>query len=218
MEHEFWHQRWQENRIGFHQLQPSPFLIQYFNTLKLASNARIFVPLSGKTLDISWLIQQGYRVVAIELSQIAVVALIEQLFEDFKFDFEISEKNNLIHYAHPQIDIFVGDFFDLAYKQLGHVDAIYDRAALVALPADMRNHYTQHLMHITHTAPQFLVSYEYNQAQFSGPPFSVDSEEIQQLYGDSYHLQLLAHLAHSEQFKRTHAQDKIWYLQPKTKA
>lgn len=217
MEHEFWHQRWENNQIGFHQFKPSPFLIEHFSVLKLEKNARVFVPLSGKTLDISWLIQQGYRVAAIELSQIAVVALIEQLSKDFNFDFDISEKNNLTHYAHPQIDLFVGDFFDLTTKQLGSIDAIYDRAALVALPADMRKHYSQHLMQITHTAPQFLVSYEYDQTHFSGPPFSVNMLEIEQLYAKSYHIQLLAHLEQSQQFKKVFSQDKVWYLNPKNK-
>lgn len=117
MQHEFWHQRWQENRIGFHQFTPSPLLVDYFDQLDLSTHARVFVPLSGKTLDISWLLKQGYRVVAIELSQIAVSSLIEQLAQDFAMDFEASEKNNLIHYHHPQIDIYVGDFFDLTKEQ-----------------------------------------------------------------------------------------------------
>ena len=52
MQHEFWHQRWQENRIGFHQFMPSPLMVSYFNGLNLKPNSRVFVPLSGKTLDI----------------------------------------------------------------------------------------------------------------------------------------------------------------------
>ena len=71
---------------------------------------------------------------------------------------------------------------------LGLVDAIYDRAALVALPEEMRNRYTAHLMEITDKAPQLLICYEYDQNLMEGPPFSVSNEEINLHYRDSYHL------------------------------
>ncbi|WP_151980074.1 thiopurine S-methyltransferase [Acinetobacter guerrae] len=216
MQHEFWHQRWQENRIGFHQFRPSPLLVEYFNCLELHANARVFVPLSGKTLDISWLIQQGFRVVAVELSQIAVTALIEQLTTDFNFDFKISEENNLIHYSHPKIDIFVGDFFDLTQKQLGQIDAIYDRAALIALPKEMRQRYTQHLIHISQAAPQFLISYEYDQNSFEGPPFSVEPTEIEHLYDHDYDIKCLKEqYVDAQQNKGDNPLSKVWRLNPK---
>lgn len=217
MQHEFWHQRWQENRIGFHQFTPSPLLVDYFNKLSLKTSARIFVPLSGKTLDISWLLQQGYHVVAIELSQIAVTSLIEQLVEDFDIEFESSEKNNLIHYHHSQIDIFVGDFFDLNKEQLGQVDAIFDRAALIALPDNMRQTYVQHLIEISGAASQFLISYEYDAGSHEGPPFSVNAEEIEQLYADVYHIQLLKEqLVDASQNKGNHPKSKVWILTAKS--
>ena len=213
MQHEFWHQRWQENRIGFHQFVPSPLMVSYFNGLNLKPNSRVFVPLSGKTLDIRWLLQQGFRVIAIELSQIAVVALIEQLSTDFGFDFEMSEQNNLIHYSHPQIDIFVGDFFDLTQKQLGQVDAIYDRAALIALPYEMRQQYAQHLIQISQAAPQFLISYEYDQGSFEGPPFSVESDEIHQLYHHVYDIKCLTEqYVDAQKNKGDHPRSKVWLL------
>ena len=213
MQHEFWHQRWQENRIGFHQFTPSPLLVEYFNGLNLKPNARVFVPLSGKTLDISWLLQQGYRVVAIELSQIAVVALIKQLTTDFDFDFKISEHHQLIHYSHPQIDIFVGDFFDLTQKQLGQVDAIYDRAALIALPHLLRQDYAQHLIQISRTAPQLLISYEYDAGSHDGPPFSVDAEEVEQLYAKVYRLQFLKEqIVDASQNRGNNPKSKVWLL------
>ena len=217
MQHEFWHQRWQENKIGFHQFTPTPLLVDYFDRLDLNTSARVFVPLSGKTLDISWLLQQGYHVVAIELSQIAVTSLIEQLAEDFAMDFEASENNNLIHYHHPQIDIFVGDFFDLTKEQLGKIDTIYDRAALIALPDEMRQHYAQHLTNISDTASQFLISYEYDAGSHEGPPFSVNAEEIQQLYADVYHIQLLKEkIVDSSLNKGNHPKSKVWILTAKS--
>ena len=75
---------------------------------------------------------------------------------------------------------------------LGRVDAIYDRAALVALPEKMRNLYTAHLAEITNKAPQLLICYEYNQALMEGPPYSISNEEVIQHYRDKYDLTLIA--------------------------
>ena len=49
-------------------------------------------------------------------------------------------------YSYNNIEIFVGDFFDLSTEILGDVDFIYDRAALVALPEYMRKMYVEHLL------------------------------------------------------------------------
>ena len=175
MQHDFWHDKWQNNNIGFHQDQPHTLLTQYFRSLDLKPHARIFVPLCGKSLDISWLINQGYQIVGIDLSPIAIQDLISNLGLSFKE----AQSGELTHYQHPQIELFVGDFFQLTAQQLGDVDAIYDRAALIALPPQMRSQYTQHLLDITKQAPQLLISLEYDQNSLKGPPFSVPEHECE---------------------------------------
>ena len=94
----------------------------------------------------------------------------------------------LTRYRANNIDIFVGDIFAVSADYLGTVSAIYDRAALVALPSGMRAHYTSHLMDLTDTAPQLLITYEYNQQLIDGPPFSVNEDEVKQHYGTRYYL------------------------------
>ena len=75
MNKEFWLNKWRIKQIGFHRSQPNPALINYCSLLNLPQNSRIFVPLCGKTLDIAWLLQQGYQVVGIDLSPIAIEEL-----------------------------------------------------------------------------------------------------------------------------------------------
>ena len=74
---------------------------------------------------------------------------------------------------------------------LGKVDAIYDRAALVALPPETRVRYTEHLLKITQTAPQLVICFQYDQSLMSGPPFSIVEEEVLQHYAVTY---LIKHL------------------------
>lgn len=188
MDTSFWHQRWANNHIGFHESEANLLLVKYFDELSLAKNGRVFVPLCGKTRDIFWLLSKGYLIAGVELSELAV----EQLFIELGVEPTITMVGKLKRFSSENIDIFVGDILELSRDIIGSVDAIYDRAALVALPEDMRNRYAEHLIEITDNSPQLLVCYEYDQALMDGPPFSIVSEEMHQLYSVSYDLRLIA--------------------------
>lgn len=215
MHAEFWHQRWANQHIGFHLDHVNPHLIHHFASLRLAPDSRIVLPLCGKTLDIHWLLAQGYAVTGIELSEIAVQAL----FDDLQQTPEISQQGALKHFQAGRLqagrlDIWQGDFFALSADQLGNVDAVYDRAALVALPDQMRTDYAKHLMQITDKAPQLLISFDFDQSQHAGPPFCVNAAEIRAHYEDSYQLTLLADVAVTGGLKgQCPAQEQVWHLQ-----
>lgn len=209
MEHDFWHQRWQTNQIGFHLPEANPLLVKHFSSLGLPSGARIFLPLCGKTEDIPWLLLQGYQVAGIELSKIAI----EDLFKRLQLKPVITKLGDLHHYSAPNISIYVGDIFKLTADQLGKVDAVYDRAALVALPEDMRKQYTAHLNAITNTAPQLLICFEYDQTVHAGPPFSVAANEVKQHYGRIYALTLLESIEMANGLKGKYpAIEQVWLM------
>jgi thiopurine S-methyltransferase len=184
MDPDFWHQRWRENRIGFHQAAPGAMLMKHIGALDLAAADRIFLPLCGKTRDIGWLLSQGFRVAGVELSRLAI----NQVFQDLDLSPEIVELAGVTRFSAPNLDLFVGDIFALGADQLGPVDASYDRAALVALPQDMRPRYATHMARITAAAPQLLICFEYDQSIMPGPPFSVGADELARVYGAHYKL------------------------------
>lgn len=182
MDASFWHQKWERGDIAFHESEANPFLTEHFEKLDLAKGSRVFLPLCGKTRDIAWLLVGGYRVVGAELSELAI----NELFKDLGLEPEISRIGKLAHYRADNIDILVGDIFDVSAEFLGPVNAIYDRAALVALPAGIREQYTSHLTAITDLAPQLLVTYQYNQLLIEGPPFSISDDEVRRHYDAIY--------------------------------
>jgi len=190
MDAKFWHDRWASNEIGFHKSEANPLLVNYLDELSLATGSRIFLPLCGKTLDIGWLLARGYRVAGAELSAIAI----DQLFAQLGVTPTITKVGALGHYHAPQVDLFAGDIFNVTPELLGPVDAVYDRAALVALPQQMRARYTAHLTTLIAQAPQLLISFEYDQQAMEGPPFSVSEEEIRQHYGQRYDIRVLTSL------------------------
>ena len=190
MEPSFWHNRWQTNQTGWHEPTVNPLLITHFPSLNVPSGGRVFVPLCGKSLDLGWFLSRGYDVAGAELSELAVT----QLFAGLGMEPSVSTVGKLNLYSGGKIDIFVGDFFDLSREILGPVDAVYDRAALVALPEPMRARYTAHLKAVTALAPQLVIGYEYDQTVVPGPPFSVTADELHRYYSDSYTLTPLARI------------------------
>lgn len=209
MEASYWHQRWDRGEIGFHADQVNPALVQHLGKLNLEPGGRIFVPLCGKSLDIGWLLAQDYNVVGVELSPIAV----SELFESLGVEPEIHEAGGRVRCAAPNLEIWNGDFFDLSRDDLGAIDAVYDRAALVALPASMRPRYAKHLIDITDAAPQLLLTYEYDQQLLDGPPFSVPEEEVHRFYDETYRPTLLDRQAMPGKFKgQVVARNAVWLL------
>jgi thiopurine S-methyltransferase len=187
MEADFWHSRWQAGQIGFHEGAVNRMLAAHIGAVGLAPGARLFLPLCGKTRDIAWLLGQGYRVAGAELSEIAV----RQLFEELETEPVIADMAGLRRFSAPGLDIFAGDIFALDADLLGPVDAVYDRAALVALPEEMRLRYAAHLAAITAGAPQLLVTFEYNQDRMEGPPFSITEAEVARCHGARFTIEPL---------------------------
>lgn len=186
MEHNFWIDRWQTQQIGFHLPDAHPMLVKHITALQLPQNSRIFLPLCGKTLDIAWLLSQGYRVVGAELVEIAI----KQLFEELGVTPTITIIGDLKRYSAQNIDVFVGDVFNITADMLGTVHAVYDRAALVALPEEVRFKYSKHLLHISKNAPQLLITFVYDQSLMAGPPFSVTDGEVKKHYDKSTLLEM----------------------------
>ena len=212
MDTNFWLQKWKDNNIAFHNSEANPLLVKHFAQLSLTEGDRVFLPLCGKTLDIAWLLSKGYRVAGAELSEIAI----GQLFENLKIQPKISPVGKLQHYSAENIDIFVGNLFDLSESTLGPVDAVYDRAALVALPKEVRDRYTAHLTQITHKASQLIICYEYDQTLMSGPPFSITGQEIRQHYEGSYLLNLIEGRSMPDGLKgKCEAKENVWLLKSK---
>lgn len=209
MDAKFWHDRWEKDEIGFHRKEANPLLLSYFKELSLKKGSRVFLPLCGKTLDIPWLLSQGYQVAGAELSEKAI----EQLFAALEIKPRVEPSGKMKCYSAPDISIFAGDIFDLSAENLGLVQAIYDRAALVALPADTRERYTAHLRTLTARAPQLLITYEYDQSLMDGPPFSVNEAEVRRHYQKDYAVKLMTSLDVPGGLKgQGNAIERVWLL------
>ncbi len=189
MEPEFWHQRWSENKIGFHQQKINSRLRKLWPGLGVPRGADVFVPLCGKSLDMLWLAGQGYRVLGIELSAPAC----EAFFVENGIAFRAEARGLFTGYTSEAITLYAGDFFDLSAGDLSAVEGFYDRAALIALPQAMRPGYAGHMMDILPAGCRgFLIGMTYDEQKMQGPPFSVGEEEIRELFEPGFSVDLVS--------------------------
>ncbi|MNH36989.1 Thiopurine S-methyltransferase [compost metagenome] len=79
------------------------------------------------------------------------------------------------------MELWCGDFFALRAEDVGDCVGLYDRAAVIALPPQMRAAYMQALSALLPASCRgVVVTLDYDQSLLAGPPFSVGDEELRQ--------------------------------------
>jgi thiopurine S-methyltransferase len=217
MQPQFWHERWQRGETGWHLNEINLHLQGHWPRLDAQASGRVLVPLCGKTLDLLWLAGQGHRVLGVELSPIAV----EALFREQGLTPQVMEEPPFRRYRVDELEVLCGDFFDLDLAHLGVVDAVYDRASLIALPPDLRPRYAERIKALIHGRTRILlITLDYDQAEMGGPPFSVQGPEVEALFGDRFDIRPLAAvdaLAESPAIRArgvTRLMERVYALQP----
>lgn len=183
MEASFWHERWEKGQTGFHLDVINPFLRRHWDALGAGSSDTILVPLCGKSSDLLWLAERAKQVIGVELSQKAV----EDFFSENKLTPSIKQGEHFIEYRFENITLLCGDFFQLTSADVPSCHFVYDRAAIIAFPPDMRQAYVKRLHKLLpNEVRRLLVTIEYPQHEMNGPPFSVTTDEVQRHFSQQF--------------------------------
>ena len=183
-----WHSHWTKKSPGFHEGRVNAYLQQYLPVFRLQPGDTIFMPLCGKAVDILWLSEQGFKVVGIELSQVAV----ESFFQESGLEITQRETGKLMLYEAPNIALYQGDFMHLKPQTLSACKLVYDRASIVAIESFNRAAYKKKMLELVPAStPMLMVTLSYDQNQMKGPPFSVPVDEITKLYLPEYQVKML---------------------------
>ena len=176
-----WLERWRKGTTGWHRSDINPQLIENINQLSEARTQTIFVPLCGASLDMRYLIDQGFHVVGVELSSLAI----DRFFNENQIEYKVSKVGDFDLYQGKNIDIYCGDFFKLKRDYLDEVSYIYDRAALIALNPDLQKKYVGHLKEILPNGSKILLlTMFYPENEMEGPPFSVGDDNVEDLFAE----------------------------------
>lgn len=183
-----WLDRWRENRIGFHEAAVNRHLQACLPQFGLEPGSCLFLPLCGKAHDIAWLAEQGYEVIGIELSELAI----EAFFDEHELEYQRFDSDRFGVYEAPHITLLQGDFFDLRNDDLGACQFVYDRASLIAMSPSDRPRYYQHMLSIIPAvSSMLLITLDYEQSEMEGPPFAVPAKEIYRYYEKAFSINLL---------------------------
>ena len=186
-----WIERWRDGRIGFHQATPSPLLVEFWESIGVPAGGRVFVPLAGKTVDMPWLAERGHRVFGVELAPMAVAQFFEELDPRFgEVAVDQTPKGTLTK-AGP-IELLCGNVFALGARDLADCVAVFDRAALIALPPDLRQRYAREVYaRLPSGCVGLLITLEYPPHEKQGPPFTVPESEVRALFERDWTLEVL---------------------------
>lgn len=188
MEHQFWHERWANKEIGFHEGSVNQYLHDHWPDVAGEQRHAVFVPLCGKAHDLWWLHDRGHPVIGVELSEVAC----KDFFEEAREKAMVRPGEPFTRFCHDDLELWCGDFFQLVPSDLQHVRLVYDRAALIALPPAMRKDYVSHLTAVLPDQVRILlITLDYNREDMKGPPFNVSDEEVQALYGEAFDIRHL---------------------------
>ena len=183
-----WLEFWANNETDWHSDVVTQELEKYLGLLKLESGDTVFVPLCGKSLDMIYMLNRGFSVIGVEVSEIGI----KQFFHENGLDFTISQVGEFDLYSAKNIEIYCGDFFSLTSKHLCGVKAVFDRKSLIALDRNLRQKYVKHLNDIISLGVRILlITLHYPTHQMSGPPFSVDKSEVESLFSMAFNYQEL---------------------------
>jgi len=176
-----WLDRWKKGTTGWHRSDINPQLIENINQLSEARTQTIFVPLCGASLDMKYLINQGFHVVGVELSSLAI----DRFFNENKIDYKVSKVESFDIYQGKNIEIYCGDFFKLKKEYFYDVSCVYDRAALIALNPELQKKYVRHLKEILpNNSKILLLTMFYPQNEMEAPPFSVGDNNVEELFSE----------------------------------
>lgn len=177
MEAKFWFDSWEKGGFytSFHRKDIHPYVLNYLTPDELAGKTCL-VPLCGKSVDMMYLAAFADKVIGVEIVEKAIL--------------EFFEENNLAYhqpddetYIAGNITLLRKDFMQLTSQEIGHIDWVYDRASLVALPDKMREDYLYSIDRLTDIGTKSLViTLEYFPL-INSAPFSIPISEMEDYYG-----------------------------------
>lgn len=192
--------------------QVYPPLPDLWARLSIKSDARVLVPLCGKSLDLRWLTDRGHHVTGVEVSEKALRKVMQNHPQSFSKD----SSHGFTIYRSESLELWQGDFLKLPVQKIQHPDVIYDKASIVALPPKMRQSYAWKVLQLCDNQTEIIVqTFEYNQDEMSGPPFSVDKEELNRHFGHRFELTLMHEQSKLEELSKFQQRGLSSYLSEK---
>ncbi|XP_052776657.1 probable thiopurine S-methyltransferase [Mya arenaria] len=181
-----WDYRWSLGQTKFHMPKVHPMLQKHMDRLTQGNNkASVFVPLCGKTLDMKWLLDEGYEVIGNGFADSAC----RRFFEEHNIPYTstpLTGTEGVLYEAKDgtPIKLYRCDCFHLSSNLCGRFDCIWDRAGFVALPVKDRIRYARVMVELLKKDGRYLLDcFLVDNSVFGGPPFNCDQNDVEIAFG-----------------------------------
>ncbi len=199
----FWLDRWAQGETPWQRDAPHPCLVAHASGFGLDQAPRVLVPLCGATLDLAWLRAQGAHPVGVELSPIACA----RFFDRHGLPAVRTEVGPFTAWSADDITILQGDVLHLGASGLPAFDALYDRAATIALPSPLRHEVAAVIAsQMVAGAPGLLITLDDPSRGDEGPPFHVGEADVRAAWARH------AVVAAREPVEGQSASEAVWWL------
>ena len=182
MDIEFWQQMWREGRLGFDQSSVNPYLAEVIDQWLEDGSHHVFVPLCGRSIDMSFIHSAGHSIWGVECVEKAILDFFDSLNLNPQC---VSISDSIQCFKAQRYELFCGDFFSMKSQYLERPNSklkIWDRASLVALPKNLRLKYYQQLIELSGNSLDWMcLLFTYEHPELIGPPFSVEISEIKDI-------------------------------------
>ena len=180
-EKQAWQDRWHKGLTGWDQGEAHPSLPKLIAHARreggLVDGARFYSAGAGRAHSEAALAQAGYPVRAVELSREAI------------------EEARDVYGSLPNLELLVGDLFDIPESERKAFDAVYDRAMLCALAPGARPGYIEAMKARLKDSGLFCAILFRQLTNEQGPPYPVDEAEAMRVLGKDFHLCFAAAIA-----------------------
>ncbi|KAJ8032987.1 putative thiopurine S-methyltransferase [Holothuria leucospilota] len=203
---EGWINVWKKGRTKFHRREVHSILTNFLPKLvEGKENPTFFVPLCGKSVDMKWLLDNGYEVYGCEIAEDGIL----QFFEEQEISYVIEPlegkvEGKIYKGKDLPIVIFMCDFFKLPSVSSVRFDCVWDRGSFAAINTKDRSRYYDVLKKMMKPDGRWLLdSFELDHVKFAGPPFNLDTTELKQLVDDDFSIEQVRYKDAMNDWSRT---------------
>lgn len=148
----------------------------------------IFVPCSGRSLDVHSLMDLGYEVVTCEEDIDVIKNIFIEIGQEAKVETSSQNGVSVDVYKYKNLTLYACSVFIL--QDIGKLDGIFDRSLLVTVRPEERHKYARKIVQLGPGVPQLVTNYEHTSNVIHNK--TIPMQILEELYGVSYGIESLS--------------------------
>ncbi len=187
---EFWEGRWESGHTPWDHGESAPPLAEFVEQYG-APGGQVLVPGSGSGYDVHFFAQLGAHATGLDIAPTSI---------------DVAHKLN----SHPNARFRLGNILDPDPKYNGRFDWVVEHTCLCALEPKHWEAYMEGVCRVLKPGGYYLGLLYRNPVYDEGPPFGIDADAIERLFGERFDL-IKAWVPEKSYLSRFEREELRWY-------